>query len=109
MDEYEKFTLNMTGSTHATMEQWQQDQRWQSIKDYVNKIEDLYQMLETTDEITEDNPAFDMLCDFTENLYLVLSDLKAVIYDYESGPNYTELVRQYIKSHISSPYGNSLG
>lgn len=109
MDEYEKYTLNMTGSTHATMEDWQQDQRWQSIKDYVNRIEELYQILETTDEITEDNPAFEMICEFTENLYLALTDLKTVIYDYENGPKYTELVRKYIKRHTSSPYGSSLG
>lgn len=109
MDMYEVEHAYKTESTHITREVWLQDQCWNEIKDGVNRIEDLYLMLETTDEITEDNPAFGFMCDFTEKLYLALTDLKGEIYNYENGPKYTELVRKYIKSHMSSPYGSSLG
>lgn len=109
MDMYELENAYKSGSTHAAMESWQHDQRWNEIKDGISRIEDLYQMLETCDEITEDNPAFHFMCDFTEKFYLALTDLKGVIYNYENDPKYTELVRKYIKSHMSSPYGSSLG
>lgn len=65
------------GSTHATYT----NERWESLKKYVNDLDSLYQQLETTDDITEDNPAFDMMCKFTEEFYIALENVKSIVFD----------------------------
>ena len=41
----------------------------------VLRLVDLYEMLEVTDEVSEDNPAFDFICGFTDNFFNALTDL----------------------------------
>lgn len=45
------------------------------LSNEVLKLVDLYEMLEVTDEVTEDNPAFDFICGFTDNFFNALTDL----------------------------------
>ena len=45
------------------------------LSDEVLRLVDLYEMLEVTDEVTEDNPAFEFICGFTDNFFNALLDL----------------------------------
>lgn len=104
MDMYELYNAYKTGSTHINVNAFIADQKWEQLKDEVSKLDDLYQILETTDEITEDNPAFEMMCKFTEDLYIAIYNIKSTLYDveaYEKTGHIRELMKKY--------YGNSSG
>ncbi len=68
------------GSTQAVYPSSKMD----DLRIYVTKLEELYQRLETVDEITEDNPAFDMMCKFTEDFYICIENIKSILYDDSS-------------------------
>lgn len=61
-----------SGSTHASFP----SARMEAIRNEVSKLSTIYEMLETTDEVDENNPAFDFLCKVTEELYNCLCSLK---------------------------------
>ncbi|MBO7716420.1 MAG: hypothetical protein J6S85_26685 [Methanobrevibacter sp.] len=61
----------------------------ESIKDLYN----IYQNLETTNDIEEDNPAFDYICDIAEGLYNSCIDLMALVVDHPDADK--DLVREY--------------
>lgn len=70
---YFKMKKNFSsGSTHARF----QSNRMEAIRKEVSNLSSIYEMLETTNEVTEDNPAFDFLCNVTEELYNCLCSLK---------------------------------
>ena len=50
--------------------------RNEAIRNEVRNLSIIYEMLETTDEVDEENPAFDFLCKVTEELYNCLCSLK---------------------------------
>lgn len=70
-----------SGLTHANFP----SDRMESIRTEVSKISAIYEMLETTDEVDENNPAFDFLCKVTEELYNCLCSLKELTTDNSSG------------------------
>ena len=84
------------GSTHAVFA----SDRMDDIRVQVKKLEELYQRLEVTDDIDELNPAFDMMCEFTEKFYIILEDLKSLT-DYNR--------YMHIKANMSSLYGSTSG
>lgn len=61
-----------SGSTHAKFP----SARMEAIRNEVRNLSIIYEMLETTDEVDEENPAFDFLCKVTEELYNCLCSLK---------------------------------
>lgn len=61
-----------SGSTHAVFP----SPRMDAIRSEVRNLSIIYEMLETTDEVDENNPAFDFLCKVTEELYNCLCSLK---------------------------------
>lgn len=89
----------LNGSTQAVFP----SNRMDDLRGYVKKLEDLYQILETSDDITEDNPAFSMMCKFTEDFYLVLEDIKSIVYDDCSR------IYKWRKENLSSLYGSTSG
>lgn len=56
-----------------------------AIRSEISKLSAIYEMLETTNEVTEDNPAFDFLCGITEELYNCLCSLKELTDGNSSG------------------------
>ena len=50
--------------------------RMEAIRNEVSNLAIIYEMLETTDEVDENNPAFDFLCKVTEEIYNCLCSLK---------------------------------
>ena len=69
------------GSTHAVFP----SARMEAIRNEVSKLSIIYEMLETTDDIDENNPAFDFMCKITEELYNCLCSLKELTNDNSLG------------------------
>lgn len=45
----------------------------------IDRLKHLLNVLETTNDITEDNPCFDMMCEFTEELTYIVANLNSLI------------------------------
>ena len=45
------------------------------------KFVDVYERLETTDEVTDDNPAFDFICDISNDLFNTMWDYAKILDD----------------------------
>lgn len=54
--------------------QWRHD-----VGANLDRLNDLLNILETTDDITEDNPCFNMMCEFTEELTSIVQNLNSLI------------------------------
>lgn len=61
-----------SGLTHAKFP----SAHMEAIRNEVSNLSKIYEMLETTDEVDENNPAFDFLCKITEELYNCVCSLK---------------------------------
>ena len=63
------------------------------LSDAIMSVYSLYQELEVTDEITEENPAFDYICDIICGLYNACMDLMSLVVNHPDANS--NLVREY--------------
>ena len=76
------------------------------LENSLDEIVDIFQNLETTDEITEDNPAFNIICEITDDLCQIMFDMSEVL--MSAGSEKAGQIYQMMCSCMT-PYDNSLG
>ena len=76
------------------------------LENSLTEIVDIFQNLETTDEITEDNPAFNIICELTDDLCQIMFDMSEVL--AEAGSEKAGQIYQMMCSCMT-PYGSSSG
>lgn len=63
------------------------------LTDSIMNLYEIYQRLEVTDEISEENPAFDFICDIVDGLFNSCMDLMSLTYDHPDANS--EMVKSY--------------
>ena len=63
------------------------------LTESIMNLFEIYQKLEVTDEVSNDNPAFDFICDVTNDLYNACIELMSLTYDQPDANS--EMVKTY--------------
>ena len=63
------------------------------LTDSIMNLYDIYQKLEVTNDVSEDNPAFDFLLEVVDGLYNTCMDLMSLTYDHPDANS--EMVKAY--------------
>lgn len=67
------------------------------LTDSIMNLYDIYQKLEVTNDISEDNPAFDFLIEVVDGLYNTCMDLMSLVYTHpDANPEMVQIYKAII-------------
>lgn len=74
------------------------------LTDSIMNLYEIYQRIEVTDDITEENPAFDFVCDIAEGLYNSCIELMSLTYDHpDANPEMVKSYKNIIADLVEEP------